>query len=142
MALDKWNSVLQGSEVAARPNLMHRPPTFVVALAVPVIALVAVIGTRVIEGPSSSGTDARAGANAVVIKNFAFAPSKLSVADGATLKVTNDDGTTHTFTARDGDFDTGDLGGGKTATITLKKTGTFNFFCQIHNFMTGTLVVT
>jgi plastocyanin len=128
--------------MAASPSLTRRLPTLVLALAVPVIAVVAVIGTRVIEGPSSSGATAQPGANAVVIKNFAFAPSKLSVADGATLKVTNDDGTTHTFTARDGDFDTGDLGGGKTATVTLKKSGTFDFFCQIHNFMTGTLVVT
>ena len=120
---------------------MARPPTFVLVLAVPVIALVAVIGTRAIEGPSSSGATVRAGANAVVIKDFAFAPSTLSVPDGTTLKVTNDDGATHTLTARDGDFNTGDLGGGRTATITLKKSGKLDYYCKFHDYMTGTLVV-
>ena len=119
---------------------MARPPTFVVALAVPMIALIAVIGTRVAEGPSSSGA-APAGANAVVIKDFSFNPSKLTVARGTTLKVTNRDGATHTFTARGGSFNTGDLGGGTTATVALQKAGTFSYFCEIHNYMTGTLVV-
>ena len=120
---------------------MNRPPTFVLALAVPVIALVAIIGTRAIEGPSSSGATVQAGANAVVIKDFAFAPPKLTVPTGTTLKVTNDDGAKHTLTARDGDFNTGDLGGGQTKKITLKKAGTFEYYCKFHDYMTGTLVV-
>lgn len=54
-----------------------RPPTWLLALAVPVIALIAVLVTRAVEGPSES-TVARAGANAVVIKSFAFHPPKLT----------------------------------------------------------------
>jgi plastocyanin len=120
---------------------MHRPPTFVLALTVPVIALVAVIGTRAIEGPSSTGAAVQAGANTVVIKDFAFAPPKLTVPLGTTLKVTNADSATHTLTARDGDFNTGDLGGGMKATITLKTSGTLQYYCKLHDYMTGTLVV-
>ncbi len=120
---------------------MTRPPTFVLALAVPVIALVAIAGTRVIEGPSSSGATVQAGANAVVIKDFAFVPPKLTVPVGTTLKVSNADSATHTLTARDGDFNTGDLGGGQKATIVLKKAGTFEYYCKFHDYMTGTLVV-
>ena len=117
-----------------------RPPTWLLALAVPAIALIAVLVTRAVEGPSSS-TVARAGANAVVVNQFAFHPQKLTVAKGVILKVTNADSTVHTFSARDGSFNTGDLDAGKTATVALNKPGTFRYFCQIHNFMTGTLVV-
>jgi plastocyanin len=110
------------------------------ALAVPAIALIAVVATRAIEGPTDS-TVARAGANAVGIKQFAFHPRKLTVAKGSTLKVTNADNTVHTFSAKDDSFDTGELDGGKTATVALNQSGTFRFYCKIHNFMTGTLVV-
>ena len=73
--------------------------------------------------PSGRGTErldgARAGANAVVIKKFAFHPKKLTVTKGVTLKVTNADGTVHTFSAKNGSFDTGELDGGTTATVAL-----------------------
>jgi plastocyanin len=117
-----------------------RPPTWLLALVVPVVALIAVLATRAVEGPSSS-TVAAAGTNAVVIKKFAFHPPKLTVATGTALKVTNADGTTHTLSARNGSFGTGELGAGKNATIALNQSGTFRYFCKIHNFMTGTLVV-
>lgn len=118
-----------------------RPPTWLVALAVPVIALIAIVATRAVEGPSTSTSTARAGANAVVIRNFAFVPPKLTVAKGTKLKVTNADGTTHTLTARNGSFTTGDLDSGKSKTIALNQSGTFSYYCKIHNYMTGTLVV-
>jgi plastocyanin len=120
--------------------MTRRPPTWLLALAVPAIALIAILVTRAVEGPSGS-TVSPAGANAVVIKNFAFHPPKVTVAKGDTLKVTNADDTTHTLSARDDSFGTGDLDGGGTATIALERSGTFSYFCKIHNFMTGTLVV-
>ena len=116
------------------------PPTLVLLVAVPVIALIAALATRAAKGPSSS-TVAKAGAHTVVIKNFSFHPPKLTVARGSAIKVTNGDGVTHTFSARDGSFSTGDLAGGKTATIALNKSGTFSYYCKIHNYMIGTLEV-
>jgi plastocyanin len=118
----------------------RRPPTWVLVLAVPVVALIAVVATRAAKGPSSS-TVAAGGAHAVVVKNFAFHPPKLTAARGSVIEVTHDDGVTHTLSARDGSFSTGNLGSGKTATIALEKAGTFRYFCQIHTFMTGTMVV-
>lgn len=76
-----------------------------------------------------------------MIKNFAFDPSTLTVAKGTTIEVTNDDGATHTLSARDGSFDTGDLSGGASTTLTLSKAGTFEYRCKIHDYMTGKLVV-
>ena len=116
-----------------------RLPTLIVALAVPIIALVALVTTRAIEGPSSSA--AAAGSGGVVIRNFAFAPKTLSVAPGAKLEVTNSDRTQHTFTADDGTVDTGVLAGGKHAVVKVNKAGTYRYHCNIHQNMTGTLVV-
>src|ERR1044071_9746023 len=71
----------------------------------------------------------RAKSPAVTIKGFAFSPKTLRVKAGATVKVTNKDGTTHTFTANKGAFDTGDIDGGSSATVTIKKPGTYAYHC-------------
>jgi len=122
------------------PARQRRWPTLLVVFAVPLVALLAVVVTRVVAGPSEVSA-ASPGTNAVVIKNFAFAPAKVTVAKGAAIKVTNEDGATHTFSAKDGSFNTGDLGGGSRKTVKVEQAGTFDFYCKIHTYMTGTLVV-
>jgi plastocyanin len=120
----------------ARPRGL---PTVLVVFAVPVVALLAVVATRVVAGPSEASA-ASPGANAVVIKNFAFAPDTATVAKGAAITVTNEDGATHTFSAKDGSFDTGSLSGGTSKVVKVDRAGTFDFYCKIHTYMTGTLV--
>lgn len=110
------------------------------ALGVLVVALIAVVVTRWVEGPSMTSA-APSGAHAIVIKNFSFTPTRLTVAGGTTVKVTNADQVPHTLTSDDGSFDAGEIGVGKTKTIVLKRPGTFTYSCQIHPSMTGTLVV-
>ena len=122
-----------------RPSRSRRPPTIVVALVVPLVALIAILVTRAVEGPSSAS--AAAGANTVVIRNFSFQPARLTVAPGTHITITNRDGTAHTMSARNGAFDTGPLDGGKSATITVNKAGTYAYRCRIHSNMHGTLVV-
>lgn len=84
---------------------------------------------------------ASAGADAVTAKDFAFSPSTLNVKVGATVKMTNSDSATHTFTADDGAFDSGRVGSGESFTFTFPKAGTFAFHCGIHRSMKGTIVV-
>lgn len=76
----------------------------------------------------------------VVIKNMKFgpAPSGLHVGDVVTWQ--NDDILRHTATARDKSFDI-DLPPHSSKELTLKKAGTFAFYCKFHPGMTGTLVV-
>ena len=85
-----------------------------------------------------------AGAQTVAIQSFKFNPDKLTAKVGDKVMVTNlDDGTQHSLTADDNSFDTGKFektDGPKT--ITLSKSGTFPYHCQVHNFMTGTITVT
>jgi plastocyanin len=90
--------------------------------------------------PSSSSV-APADGDAITIHNFKFSPAPLTVRAGATLTVTNQDGTDHTFTADDHSFDTGRFSSGS-KTIRLTNAGRFSYHCDVHNFMTGVVNVT
>ena len=90
-------------------------------------------------GSTSSGSTAT---DAITIQNFAFAPSTVTVAPGATVTVTNKDQVAHTITSTKGDFSTGDIASGQSKTFTAPKTpGRYPYICSIHQYMTGTLVV-
>jgi plastocyanin len=90
--------------------------------------------------PAASSSAAVA-ASGIAIRSFKFVPNPLTVKVGATVGVTNDDGTNHSLTADDGSFDTGVFPSGSKS-IQLTRVGTFKFRCQVHNFMTGTINVT
>jgi len=63
-------------------------------------------------------------------------------ADALRPTVTNKDSVTHTLTATGGRFNTGDISGGQTKTFTPRmKVGTYHYICNIHQYMTGTIVV-
>ncbi len=86
-------------------------------------------------GSSKTGTT-------ITIQNFAFNPATLSVHPGQRIVVTNEDGVTHTLTADSGAFTTGDISGGQTVHFNApSKAGTYHYRCNIHQFMTGTLIV-
>jgi plastocyanin len=94
--------------------------------------------------PASSPAPAVAGTQ-ISIKGFAFNPNQPSVAKGATITWSNDDGTTHTVTSGvpgtlSGKFDQR-VEPGKTFSFTFSEIGTFDFFCNIHNSMRGTITV-
>ena len=90
------------------------------------------------------GADTGSGAAAsgsITISDFAFGGETV-VAPGATITVSNTDGAPHTVTADDGEFDTGQIGGGETTTfVAPTEPGTYEFFCGVHPSMTGSLVV-
>ena len=71
-----------------------------------------------------------------------FSPMSVSVAPGSTVSVMNTDSVTHTLTATGGEFNTGDINGGQTKTFKApSKAGTYNYICNIHQYMMGTIVV-
>lgn len=90
---------------------------------------------------SGSQGGGASGSVEVDIKNFAFTPQTVKVKAGGTVKWVNKDNTTHTATDK-GVFDTGDLSSGASMTVTFAKPGTYKYICSIHNYMTGTVVVT
>jgi plastocyanin len=114
-----------------------------IGLAVPVIAAIVAVVTLTATSAPGSGAAASAGTNGtkVVISNFTFSPPTLRVAPGTTITITNNDGVTHTVTADDKSFDSGQIAGGATATVTLESPGKYTYHCDIHNYMTGTIEV-
>jgi plastocyanin len=97
--------------------------------------------TQAAAGDTMGSTQASGGGDAVSIKDFAYAPPSLTVSKGTTVSFTNDDTTEHTATASGGGFDTGSIGPGKTKSVTLDSSGTFDYVCTFHPFMHGTITV-
>ena len=77
--------------------------------------------------------------HAVDIRGMKFSVPALEVAVGDTVTFTNRDGAPHTATAKDGAFDTGRLAKGQSATITVSKAGTFDYFCAVHPSMKASI---
>lgn len=92
------------------------------------------------DSPETAG-GGEAATSAIAIKDFKFAPETLKAKVGDEITVTNKDSATHTVTAKDKSFDTGNLDEGAEKTITVAKAGTFEYVCSIHDYMTGTIEV-
>jgi plastocyanin len=71
----------------------------------------------------------------------AFSPTQIDALPGDTVLWSNGSERTHTVTANDGSFDSGDLPGGATFSITTGAPGAYPFHCQIHPDMTGEIDV-
>lgn len=90
----------------------------------------------------ASGEASTADATATVrIKNFAFVPAKLTVPAGAVVRFVNDDGEAHTVTAENKTFDSTGIDGGDAWAYRFAKPGTFAYFCALHPYMKGAIVV-
>jgi plastocyanin len=93
---------------------------------------------------SSKSSDSGGGGSSadITIKDFSFGGA-MAVKAGATVTVKNDGPSTHTVTADNGEFDTGNVESGKTVTFTAPATaGEYKFHCSIHSQMTAVLHVT
>jgi len=92
-------------------------------------------------GTSSSASES-AGAKAVTIQDYTYKPASLVVPRGTTVTFANRDSTPHTATSKQsGRFESGSIDTGKSGSIVLDETGTFDYYCVFHPFMKGTIVV-
>ena len=80
-----------------------------------------------------------------------FVPNILTVPKGTTVTWTNDDTTLHTVTSGSAEsgnpgtgteFDSSDLAAGKTFQHQFSIPGTFDYYCTLHPYMKGKVVVT
>jgi plastocyanin len=85
--------------------------------------------------------NAAAAGSIVHIKNFAYSPATLTVAPGTTVRFVNDDGEAHTVTAVDKSFDSAGLDTGDAWTHAFTRPGTYAYFCAMHPYMKGSIVV-
>jgi plastocyanin len=128
------------------------------AAAISAVSVVAVIvlgislatATAPSSGPSVTAAAGAAGSGPVLkmtMKNFKFFPANPEVQPGERVEVTNFDAAPHSVSSgvppKDSSlFDTGLLAQGKTGFfIAPKKAGRYPFFCLVHHFMVGMLIV-
>ncbi len=98
------------------------------------------------EGGAKAPVAAATSVDEVPIADFKYVPAAISVATGTTITWTNRDSAPHTATSGaspspDGLFDTGILKKGQSKKIKLSKPGTFEYYCELHAFMKGTVTV-
>jgi plastocyanin len=77
----------------------------------------------------------------IEIKDFKYGPPILSVPVGSTLTWVNHDEEPHTVTSATGAFTSAGLVHDDTFMETFTKPGTYEYFCKVHPFMKGTVVV-
>ena len=76
-----------------------------------------------------------------------YEPSPLKIAAGSTVTWTNDDALPHTVTSgnpeegSDGIFDSGIVNADKSFSHTFDKAGVLDYYCAIHPWMTGRIIV-
>jgi plastocyanin len=101
-------------------------------------AMVAMITTA-----SASGIGAAQAqqTNAVIIKNFDFAPMSITVKAGTSVTWKNLDGEPHTVTSVDGLFRSGAIDQDESFTFKFDKPGTYKYLCSIHPRMMAAVIV-
>jgi len=106
------------------------------------------VTVMLMEGDGGVGTpaadDAAASAEraAVTIVDFSYDPAEITVPVGSTVAWTNDDVVPHTATARDREvLQSGTIAAGETYEQTFDTAGTYDYFCEFHPNMEGTVVV-
>jgi plastocyanin len=80
----------------------------------------------------------------VMIEDFAYNPGTIEVSAGTTIVFTNMDSVPHTVTQKGGGderFQSGKIDTGETFSLTLDEPGTYEYYCEFHPGMEGTIVV-
>src|SRR5918996_226615 len=133
--------------LGTRPNQTPVPPVEGGMRRITLLTAIVLVGV-LITACSGSGSDTTAapengggGADAeITIADFSFSGAE-SVSVGDTVEVINNDSVGHTWSAVDESFHSGTLASGDTFEFTFDEAGEFDYFCQIHPNMTGTITV-
>ncbi|MBV8602815.1 MAG: cupredoxin domain-containing protein [Candidatus Eremiobacteraeota bacterium] len=106
------------------------------------LAAFAFVPLAAVSDPTATPTPTAAPPAATVhIKNSAFVPQTVKIQAGQAVQFVNDDDFSHTVTAADNSYDSGDMPKGKKWTHVFAKAGTYEYVCTYHSFMKGTVTV-
>jgi plastocyanin len=101
-----------------------------------VLAASSILALIALSGCSDSGASIEVG-----IHGNAFDPSSVTFTSDDHVVFMNHEATTHTATADNGAFDSGELREGEEYDVHLEP-GTYTYHCKFHSSMRGTLIVT
>ena len=105
------------------------------------ITIVAIAAAFLASGPVPARSADTSKPVVVHIKNFMFVPATLTVPAGTTVTFVNDDDEPHTITATNKSFDSEGLDTHGKWTHKFTKAGSFTYFCELHPYMKGRLIV-
>lgn len=92
-------------------------------------------------GSNNGNNNGGGGGTTISIANMAYSTTNLSVAAGTKVTWTNNDNVTHTVTADDGSFDSGDITPGYSYSKTFSTKGSYPYHCIYHAAMKATVTV-
>ncbi len=118
-----------------------RPSVMILSLLLFTPAFAGCAGDTASESRDGTSTSIPATPENAVDITMEFTPSSLTVSVGDTVTWTNKHTMTHTATADNGTFDSGNLAPGETFSFTFDTAGTYTYKCNIHLSMTGTIIV-
>ncbi|MBA2862012.1 cupredoxin family copper-binding protein [Methanococcus maripaludis] len=111
------------------------------------IAAISIIFTIIfagcqMESPVDTSTNFEAQNEAtVLIEDFSYKPSSITVRVGATVIWIQKDSVRHSVTSNEGVFDSGLLSKGISWNYTFNEAGTYDYYCIPHPYMKGTVEV-
>jgi len=108
------------------------------------VAALALTGTALGQqtpSPAPIGTNAPNPSTVVYIKNYKYSPATVTITVGTSVAWVNQDATSHTVTATDASFDSGNLDQNANYTHTFTKAGTYAYYCAYHSYMKATVIV-
>lgn len=112
-----------------------------IAIVVSLIFVSAIIIFSCSKSSSNSMSNNTQAPNTVSIANMAYTPATITVSAGTKITWMNNDNMTHTVTADDESFDSGNIAPGSSFSRTFSVKGTFSYHCTIHPNMLGKVVV-
>ena len=102
------------------------------------LCVAATIGLFAVCGTSAADP---ADAPKIVVKEFKFAPTPLTIKAGSTVTWTNKDDEPHTAVSDTGLFKSGGIDTNESFSFKFDKPGTYHYTCSIHPRMVGTIIV-
>ncbi len=95
------------------------------------------------ETAADDSTVSTADGLSVSIKDFLYSPEPAEVTVGQTITWTNEDGVPHTATQKPSGsgFQSSTIASGESFSFTFETAGTFEYFCEFHPNMVGTVIV-
>jgi plastocyanin len=106
-----------------------------------IAALVFVCGLGAAATLAHSTLASASSATEIKIDNYTFKPASITVAVGTTIVWKNLDDEPHTATASNNAFDSKGLALGDAWSYHFTKPGTYAYYCKVHPFMKGTVIV-
>jgi plastocyanin len=94
-----------------------------------------------ISGASNPSAAKTAESTKIVVKDFMFTPTSLTVKVGSTVTWTNLDDEPHTVVSDTGLFRSGAMDTNEGFSFKFDKQGSYRFMCSIHPRMVGTIIV-